>query len=299
MIEIPCADESVWLAERHKDITSTEVAALFGCSPYCTEFELWHRKHEKDPVKWAGNERTQWGNRLEEAIARGAGEQLNKQVRPFKRYLRIDGNIGSSFDWITEDNELLECKNVDWLAFDKGWKEENGELVAPAHIELQVQHQLMVSGLKKAFICAFVGGNKLHILPREADHAVHEAMKAKIARFWYSQINDDPPVPTFPADAYTVPDILRNSTDGKLLSAPDLEEICAEYKKLSDEIVVLEVKKDVVKAKLLLAINDAEKATCGKFTISAKTTQDAVVPEHVRKGYRGFRITERKPRGKK
>ena len=35
-----------WLKARTEDITSTEVSALFGISPYTTAFELWHRKHD-------------------------------------------------------------------------------------------------------------------------------------------------------------------------------------------------------------------------------------------------------------
>ena len=47
MIEtIPYTTEAAWLAARTHDLTSTEIAALFGCSPYLTKFELWHRKHD-------------------------------------------------------------------------------------------------------------------------------------------------------------------------------------------------------------------------------------------------------------
>ena len=36
--------EQEWLDLRKKDITSTDVAALFNLSPYKTEFELYHEK---------------------------------------------------------------------------------------------------------------------------------------------------------------------------------------------------------------------------------------------------------------
>ena len=35
-----------WLQERMKDITSTEVSALYGLSPYLTEYELFHTKKD-------------------------------------------------------------------------------------------------------------------------------------------------------------------------------------------------------------------------------------------------------------
>ena len=43
--------EQAWLQQRAKDVTSTEVSALFGLSPYMTEFELWHRKANAEIVR--------------------------------------------------------------------------------------------------------------------------------------------------------------------------------------------------------------------------------------------------------
>ena len=60
-------DEAHWLALRTKDITSTEVGALFGISSASyipTLFELWNRKAGKFTVEFQENERSKWGKRL-------------------------------------------------------------------------------------------------------------------------------------------------------------------------------------------------------------------------------------------
>lgn len=43
---IQITSEAQWLGERKKDITSTEIPALYGLSPYKTEFELFHEKRD-------------------------------------------------------------------------------------------------------------------------------------------------------------------------------------------------------------------------------------------------------------
>lgn len=50
-----------WLAARAKDITSTEIAALYGLSPYITEFELFHNKRDGVRTQITENERMTWG----------------------------------------------------------------------------------------------------------------------------------------------------------------------------------------------------------------------------------------------
>jgi len=97
-IEIKSQEE--WLQQRAKDVTSTEVSALYGLSPYLTEFELFHNKRDQVVVRLEPNERMKWGNRLEAAIAHGAAEDQGWDISKFNVYMRdMDARIGSSFDF--------------------------------------------------------------------------------------------------------------------------------------------------------------------------------------------------------
>ena len=183
-IFIPSSKEE-WLELRKNDITSTEVSALFGMSPYMTEFEVWHRHKNNITSSFKENDRTVWGDRLETAIAKGIAKDNKWNVIPKKEYMRReDIRAGSSFDYAIVDlikNEegkmigwtetsLLEIKNVDSLIFKENWIIEDGELVeAPPHIELQLQHQLMVSGIDKGYIGALIGGNKIKVIEIDRD----------------------------------------------------------------------------------------------------------------------------------
>ena len=178
-------NEAQWLAERAKDVTSTQVAALFGVSPYLTEFELWHQKRNNVVEEFEQNNRTRWGNRLERTIAEMFAEDYALQeLHKLNVYMRRGGlRLGASFDFaafdISAQMVLVECKNVDFLE----WREKWTDTEAPAHIELQVQTQLLLSGYRRAFIVALVGGNTLVVHERTPDAEVQAKIIDKVMGF--------------------------------------------------------------------------------------------------------------------
>ena len=293
-------DKDHWLDLRRLDLTSTDVAALFGLSPYLTHFELWHRKKSCAEVTIQETARMRWGNRLEASIAAGICEDNGWTGKPFKDYVRLPEHcLGSSFDWRIagpdggDGDGILEIKTVDLRAFKSGWEFEDDQLVAPAHIELQVQHQMLVAGLAWAKIGALVGGNEVHVLHRDADPAVHRAILAKAAEFWRSIAENREPPPVYPDDAAAVIALHSHAEPTTVIDAPDLAELIAEYRAAGADEKAAQDRKTTAKARILERIGEAEKARCGQFTISA-----GITPGHTytveRQPFRAFRITERK-----
>ena len=308
-------NETHWLAMRKQDVTSTESAALFGMSPYTTHFELWHAKRSGLAREFKTNERMKWGNRLEAAIAHGIAEEQGWEIKPLKEYMRDpDARIGSSFDFVITILEggpvHLEIKNVDYLAFRDGWIEhDDGGIEAPEHIEMQVQHQMAVSGFKRAFIGAFIAGNRGVVIERERDEPVIAAIKAKVAEFWRTVDAGEEPAAVMPGDADAVIRLNQYAQPGKLVDASGDVEIAAmvlEYKRLSADEAKAKEDKEVVKADLLKAIGDAEKVLLEGWTISAgiqAETPPTLITENMvgtsyggRKGFRNLRINARKPK---
>lgn len=296
-----------WLELRSQDITSTEISALFNASPYLTEFELWHRKKNKTVIELEENERMKWGNILEEAIAEGIADEQNWMIMPMKEYIRDEElRIGSSFDFRIEDHidqkgiqppELLEIKNVDSLQFKQKWIEkEDGDYEAPLHIEAQIQHQLLVSGMNIAYIGVLIGGNNLKLLKRERNENIMEGIRTLTKVFWKSVDENKPPEPNFESDANFISSLYGYSEPGKVCQLDDNQkaiEMMGEYGGIGDDIKGLEAKRKAIKAELLTMIGDSEKAYGDQYTISA----GMVGPTHVeydRKGYRLFKITRRK-----
>lgn len=320
------ASEADWLGLRTRDLTSTDVAALFGLSPYKTAFELWHEKKAGERGAFTENDRMKWGRRLEATVAAGIAEDMGWSIRPMKEYMRLpDVRVGASFDFrictnmldVRDDGELgdsagdahLEIKCVDSFAFRNGWTIDQGLIEAPPHIELQVQHQMLVSGLRRAYIGAMVGGNDIRIIERAADDAVHAGILAAAAKFWQSIDANEPPPPVMPDDADAVIRMHQFAEPGKLLDAREdetIKRLVSEYHLLGQAKADAEEQQKVRKAELLERIGTAEKVLLDGFSVSAglvgPTLGTLVTPDMVgqyvgaRSGYRLFRVTTKRPK---
>ena len=315
---IPITDEQSWLENRLLDITSTEVSALYDLSPYQTEFELYHQKKEKHVVRLEENERMTWGKRLEDSIAHGAAETMGWDVEKFDVYMsNPKTRMGSSFDYkINKSNKfdppedgvgILEIKNVDGVAYRKNWKDDgNGNIEAPEHIELQIQHQMEVADIKWCALVALVGGNTQKIIFRKRDRAIGEDLTKKVATFWEKGKAGTPPDIDYLIDADYIIKTLHNQADaGVILNADeDLERLIDEYNTANKELHSLSKTKDSLKAQILERSQKASKIVSKYGTISCGMSKESkgklITQEMVgtyqnpRKGYRMFRFSSPK-----
>ena len=301
------ATEAEWLNLRLDDMTSTESPALFGLSPYLTEYELFHYKSTRTSSDFDETDRMKWGKRLEAVIAEGIAEDLGLTIRPLKEYMRhseVKG-MGSSFDYAILGHQdgpgLMEIKNVDSLVYRKDWSEDE----APAHIETQVQHQMEVADVNWCLIVAFCGGNRPYVIRRERDREVGKVLCQRINRFWKDVEAKKAPTPDFIKDAEFIIS-LHQSAGVKVLEAGEaVAAMLAEYARLTAEAKSYDELKEAKKAEILMAIGDEyNKVKAGPYTLSCGMTKDTppsiITPDMVgqtyggRKGYRGFRLTEKK-----
>ncbi len=298
-----------WLALRHQDVTSTESAALFGLSPYMTEFELYHRKIDPTPIEIEETERMKWGSRLEPVIAQGISEDFGVIIKPFKEYVRHDNlRMGSSFDYLITGagddvrNEIstaflergrgiLEIKNVDYFIHKDYWME--GE--APVHIEIQVQHQLEATGYEWAVICPFVGGNCLKPLIRIRDRDMGANIVAAINKFWKDVAVGNEPAPDFNRDAEFIAKLYGEASDDQVdLTDNSRARIALEEYILAGELEKqAKERKEAAKTEVLLLMKNAKKAYADGYTVSASTVSETTYTA-TRKAYRNFRVTRNK-----
>lgn len=307
--------KEIWLAEKAKDLTSTECAALFNAHEYLTPLALWLRKSGKMPDDFRGNEFTKWGDRFEPVIAAGMAEDNGWTMRPMKEYIRLAGmRVGSSFDYRilmnqagegdSDDDWLLEVKNVGVNAFRSGWvMNDDDELEAPMRIEFQIQHEMMVSGLKKLNLGAMVGGNTPHILRREADDEIHALILEKAEAFWRSIDKGVEPDPNPVLDHELVKRLNRHAEPGKVYQGgEEIQRMLEAYKAASEEASMAEEKQKAMKTLIIAKAGDAEIAV--GTTLQVKMGEIAEIPPTLiteemvgttyggRKGYRGWSISK-------
>lgn len=268
-----------WLKVRARNINSSEVAALFGMSPYMTEFELWHLKKGNIPDSFEGNDRTEAGQFLEPAIAALAAHKNGWKSRPFKDYFEdAEARTGSSFDWIIDAWEgapegcegpgIKEIKNVDFFVFggrDRKWNGDDPEnILAPYHIELQLQHQLLLTGYKWAVIVVLVGGNDMKISVRFRNEKIISKIRDRIAEFWKSIDENTPPDPDFTRDLSAIKALYARPDPTKVLPEdvqPRLVELVRDASELAGQRKEIEAREDAAKAEMMHLIGEVnEKA---------------------------------------
>ena len=315
-----------WLALRHTHISSTESAALFGLSPYTTSFELAVMKKSPDvPEEYKQNERMTWGLRLQRAIAQGIAEDYGVKVRAVSGYASLpESKLGASFDYeivglkeveppgdtkywecdqILRDMYksggpgVLEIKNVDSLVFKNEWH-ENDEAIgieAPAHIEMQVQHQLLCCERNWAAIGVLVGGNRQILLTRERDREVGKSIQVKAGKFWKGIAGGHMPPIKMPEDADIIRQLYGFAEPGKVLDfqKEDNEEIHKAAKAHAEATALKAAAEKHHKstgAMLLMAMGDAEKAIFTDMSVSAGVVGPTRVEAYDRAGYRNLRV---------
>ncbi len=184
---IPIDSDEQWRALRARHVGSSEVAALFDQSPYQTLFTLWHVKAGRVPERDFANDRTEWGRRLEPAIAEGVSADMRWALERSRVY-HSKGRLGSTVDYDVVDHVdgpgVVEIK---FVAEHATWKNDWSETRAPAHFELQLQHQLACTGRPWGAIAVFVGQTaSLKIYPRRPNPKVIEEIERRVAAFWQS-----------------------------------------------------------------------------------------------------------------
>lgn len=298
------ADRAAWLDLRKQDVTSTQSAALFGLSPYSTEWELYQQKTNAISDEIEPNERMTWGTRLQDAVALGVAQDRGLRVRRVGTYWRHsdEPRMGSSFDFEIVDHAdgpgLMEVKVVDFLVYRDQWLDDE----APPHIEVQVQHQLEVANRNWALIVALVGGNAIKVIRVERDREVGAGLRKAIRAFWARVDAGTPPKPDFQRDAAAIRDLFRSGAGAPLDARGNnyLQALAQTYMAAAAAEKDAVARKEAARAEMLTLIGDASKVVGDGWTLTSSETKGSpgttIVPEMIgtvinaRAPYRQFRL---------
>ncbi len=197
-------DSPEWHALRSRHIGGSEIAALFDLPPdqvpayMMRRFALWHVKAGNAPPPHVDSARPKWGLRLENVIADAAAEMHGWEIER-GGYVSdpTTAGLGCTLDFIiSSDLEesgpgALECKNTDWLIHKRSWTDDE----PPAHILLQLQHQLAATGYTWGVVAALVGGNELKVYRYKARPRIIGEIRRRVTAFWASiDAGQEPPV---------------------------------------------------------------------------------------------------------
>ncbi|AYJ87632.1 endonuclease [Sphingomonas paeninsulae] len=298
-------------AFRASVVGASEVAALFGASPWLTEFELYHRKtgaiatpefNAVDANNVPENERSYWGVKLEPLIIEAACERWG--YVPLKTPHRLDNGkgLGGHPDCIATCPErgkgILEVKMVDWLQVKK-WGYE-----PPLNYLLQNMSYQGLSGALWGDMIVLVGGNELRRYQYDFRPLVYADIERRVEQFWQAIRAGDAPVPDFERDGRAITELLGVPTEevADLRGDNEASDLADEWQAAKAEAKAADVRAETAKNALMMKIGSAGYAMLPLHKVSCSQTKGAagtlITEAHVgthigaRKGWRQFSVKE-------
>lgn len=183
--------------DRINGIGGSEAAAVLGLSPFKTRYQVWSDKRglsgESEPTA-----AMEWGTRLEPVIRQWYSDKTGRTVRD-------SGHVASKEhpfmlctpDGVTDDGRLLEVKTA---GSSRDWGEPGTDEV-PIHYQIQVQHNMVVTGLAVADLPVLIAGRDPRIYEVPADRELQQMIIEREAAFWKMVEAGEPPEAVSYADA--------------------------------------------------------------------------------------------------
>ncbi|VWD42573.1 putative phage-related protein [Burkholderia contaminans] len=189
-----------WLAVRRTGIGGSDAAAAVGLNPYMSALELWLEKTGRAdglprPSPDDTTSPTYWGTLLEPIVAASYTKQTGNRVRRINAVLRhptihwMLANLDREVVGVP-DVQILECKTAGEFG-SRLWRQG-----VPEYVQVQVMHQLAVTGKQAAHVAVLLCGQALEVHRIERDDALIARLVELEAAFWRYVETDTPP----PAD---------------------------------------------------------------------------------------------------
>lgn len=266
-------NEDDWHELRAKRIGGSDIGAIIGVNPYKSIVDVYVDKTEGSNFK--GNELTHWGHMLEGTILKEFSNKHKELIVYEVPYSVVNDFLIANLDGALKDKEtgdygVLEIKTTS-LWNKKDWEDD----VIPQYYYAQVQHYLMLTGYKFAYIAVLIGGQQYKEFKIERSEEDINLIRNKATEFYQENLlKKIPPMPDG-SDAYM--NYLKQKAleieNNEVIEFADLEEKAAKIKELSKEINSLKKEQDLLKEEVMLELinNDTQKGVAGKFKFNIQT----------------------------
>ena len=272
------ANDDDWHTLREKRIGGSDIGAILGVNPYKSIIDVYIDKTEGSTFK--GNNATHWGHMLESTIIKEFASR-HKELQVFDApFSIVDNFLIANLDAVLRDKEngnfgVLEIKTTS-LWNKKEWEEDT----IPQSYYAQVQHYLMLTGYKFAYVAVLIGGQEYKEFKVERNEEDIELIRNKSTEFYNENLlKKIPPMPDG-SDAY-MQHLKKKALDvenDEVIEFDYLEEKAAKVKELGKEINSLKKEQDLLKEEIMLELinNGTQKGVAGKlkFNIQTKKSPD-------------------------
>lgn len=273
-----------WLEVRKHGIGSSDAAAAVGLNPYKSQLELWMEKTGRDtdlpkPDPTDTTAPVYWGTLLEPIVAASYTQQTGRRVRKVNAVLQhpdrpwmlanIDREvIGAS------DVQILECKTAGEFGA-RHWRDG-----VPEYVQLQVQHQLAVTGKQAADVAVLLCGQQLKVHRIERDDELIAKLMLLQERFWrYVTTDTPPPVDGSDSSATALQYLYPRDSGERLDFSPDsqMSALFTDLQEARFQVDKYKQLEEQYKQKIQQAMGDASQAIFETGSVSWKRSKDSTV----------------------
>jgi putative phage-type endonuclease len=252
IMKIAIQNEPHWHELRAKHIGGSEVAALFGRSPYVTPWQLHMTKAGKLDMPF-DDTHTRAGKFFEQGIAAWAADKWGMAIQKVEEYYTDDSTpgMGATLDYADDSGVPVEIKFTHHAG--DSWKYE-GDLLTeiPEAYVFQCQHQMACYGGDYAWLVAFIKGEVRRMKVRRSEEIIGQIRK-RIADFWKAVAEDRPPPIDYQEDGDALNHMLLVG-GVKDVSLPEVEDLIEVFIEATAQAKEAKERADGFKAQITEAV---------------------------------------------
>ena len=280
LVDTRTLDRGQWLEVRRGGIGSSDAATAVGLNPYKSQLELWLEKTGRQPAndeQPGMDDPRYWGTLLEPYVAVAYQQKTSRKVRKLNAVLQhptlpfmlanIDREVVGD-----PDVQILECKTAGEFG-SRLWKDG-----MPEYVQLQVQHQLAVTGKHAADVAVLLCGQDLQIHRIVRDEDIIARLVVLEARFWECVETNTPPAADGSESAARALRHLYPGNDTSLDFTGDVAlcQVFDELAGLRSELDAGQQRAEALKQVIQQAMGDGSKAIFANGLVTYRRAKDGM-----------------------
>ena len=265
-------DRQEWLRWRTKGIGGSDASVVAGINRHRSAFQLWLEKTGQVQPEETWNDYAHFGTVLEPVVKKEFTRRTGLKVRAKHAVLQ-----SAEYPFMLADLDGVVYENGEMCIFEaktaSAYKQDAWEKGVPEEYQLQVQHYMAVTGAKKAYVAALVGGNHFfyHVVARDEELV---ALLIRLEKaFWEENVLGGKEPTADGSEATT--DFLNErygTANGQTIELPEEAlGLCRSFDTLTEQLAALKEQRDAVANQLKSYLKENEAGTVGGRTVTWKT----------------------------
>lgn len=253
-----------WLKWRTKGIGGSDVSVIAGINKFRSIFQLWLEKTGQVIPEEVETEYTHFGTVLEPIVKKEFVRRTGLKVRAKKMLLQSE-----DYPFMIADLDGVIYENGEICIFEaktaSTYKEEVWKSSVPEEYMLQVQHYMAVTGAKKTYIAALVGGNQFYYHEVHRNEELISLIIDMEKHFWEQNVlKGKEPTPDGSEATTDYFNSKYSQSNGSAIELPETAlMLCRQYDELTEQLNELKDRKEAISNQLKNYLKDNEVGVVG------------------------------------